>query len=141
MTNCKYCVIEMKENAIYMDKFLQSYKNILENVIFYYKLSFSCVAYENVTVFFIIFGALWKMLLLQVWAAFPLLETPPNYCGRTCSRASLALLPFSVSTLRLTPLAWLAKSVSSTLRKSTAPETSPGSPAASSMPFTRHSRP
>ena len=35
------------------------------------------------------------MLLLQVWAAFPLLETPPNYCGRTCSRASLASLPSS----------------------------------------------
>ena len=123
-----------------MDKFSQSYKNVLENVIFCYKLSFSCVAYENVTVFFIIFGALWKMLLLQVWAAFPLSETPPNYCGRTCSQASLALLPSSVSTPPLTLRALQVKFASSTQRAFTAQETSPGSPAASSMPSIRHCR-
>ena len=137
---CKLFVMKIKVIAIYMDKFVKNYKKLSWIVIFCYKLSFSLDTYENITVFFVIFGALWKMLLLQVWAAFPLSETPPNYCGRTCSRASLALLPSSVSTLPLTLLAWQVKSVSSTLLRSTARETSPGSPAASSMPFTRHTR-
>ena len=123
-----------------MDKFLKNYKKLLRIVIFCYKLSFSYISYENITVFFIIFGALWKMLLLQAWAVFPLSETPPNYCGRTCSRASLASLPSSVSTLPPTLPAWQVKSASSTLRAFTAQETSPGSPVVSSMPSTRHCR-
>jgi hypothetical protein len=58
--------------SIYIDKFVKNYKYISRFILFCYKLSFSFPTYENITFFFAIFAALWKMLLLQVWAAFPL---------------------------------------------------------------------
>ena len=69
---CRLSSLVSRLSSIYMLPKLFYYINISYIEYFCYKLSFYFGSYENITTFFAIFAALWKMLLLQVWAAFPL---------------------------------------------------------------------